>query len=61
MRRHRNLSMVQVYSGICSVAAYTRFESGDFDVNIHIRGAIMQRLGIDEKRSGMCINSKEYE
>lgn len=60
-RRHRNLSMVQVYSGICSVAAYARFESGDFDVNIHIRGAIMQRLGIDEKRSGMCINSKEYE
>ena len=59
-RIKRKFSMSQVYSGICSEATYVRFEGGDFDVNIHVRGAIMQRLGVDEKRSGMCINSKEY-
>lgn len=60
-RIKRKFSMLQVYSGICSEAAYARFEGGDFDVNIHVRGVIMQRLGINETRGGMCINAREYE
>lgn len=60
-RIKRIFSMLQVYSGICSEAAYARFEGGDFDVNIHVRGAVMQRLGINETRGGMCINAREYE
>ncbi len=59
-RKKRNFTMSQVYSGICSEATYARFEGGDFDVNVHVRGAIMQRLGINEGLSGMCINAREY-
>lgn len=59
-RKKRNLNAEQVYSGICSEATYARFEGGDFNVNIHIRGAIMQRLGINESRGGICINVREY-
>ena len=53
--------MSQIYSGICSEAAYARFEKGDFDMNIHVSGMLMQRLGINETRSGMYVNAREYE
>lgn len=60
-RRKKRLRMSQIYSGICSEAAYARFEKGDFDMNIHVRGMLMQRLGINETRSGMYVNAREYE
>ncbi|MGN1188102.1 MAG: helix-turn-helix domain-containing protein [Lachnospiraceae bacterium] len=60
-RRKKKLRMSQIYSGICSEAAYARFEKGDFDMNIHVRGMLMQRLGINETRSGMYVNAREYE
>ena len=58
-RNRRNNKPVHVYSGICSESVYARLENGDFNVNFHIRRAIMQRLGIDGSRCGVYLTAKE--
>lgn len=57
-RIQKKIKPMYVYQGICSESVYSRIESGDFNVDFHIKRAVLQRLGIDEGRAGVYLSRK---
>ena len=58
-RKRRAIKPLFIYGGICSESVYSRLEGGDFNVNFHVRRAVLQRMGIDGTRCGVYLTAKE--
>ena len=60
-RTRRGLSVNDVCNGICSAAACSKLESGEYAGGIHILRALCQRLGINSDRCGTYLPQSEYD
>ena len=60
-RKEHRLSMVDLYSGICSRSVYNKIIGGENAGGIHVLRAICERLGINSDRCGTFIASSEYD
>ena len=60
-RTRRGLSVNDVCNGICSAAACSKLESGEYAGGIHILRALCQRLGINSDRCGTYLPQAEYD
>ena len=60
-RTRRGLSVNDVCNGICSAAACSKLESGEYAGGIHILRALCQRLGINSDRCGTYLPQAEND
>ena len=60
-RTTRGLKAEDVCSGICTVKAYGKIESGVYTEGIHLKRALFERLGIYPVRAGIYLCNDEYE
>lgn len=60
-RTTRGLKAEDVCSGICTVKAYGKIESGVYTEGIHLKRALFERLGIYPIRAGIYLCHDEYE
>ena len=60
-RTTRGLKAEDVCSGICTVKAYGKIESGVYTEGIHLKRALFERLGIYPVRAGIYLCNYEYE
>ena len=60
-RTTRGLKAEDVCSGICTVKAYGKIESGVYTEGIHLKRALFERLGVYPGRAGIYICNDEYE
>ena len=60
-RTTRGLRAEDVCSGICTVKAYGKIESGVYTEGIHLKRALFERLGVYPGRAGIYICNDEYE
>lgn len=60
-RTSRGLKAEDVCSGICTVKAYGKIESGVYTEGIHLKRALFERLGIYPVRAGVYLCNNEYE
>ena len=60
-RTRRGLSVNDVCNGICSAAACSKLESGEYAGGMHVMRAICQRLGINSGRCGTYLVQNDYD